>query len=166
MNIDPDSHAPMSNVEHTHTVGASRDYGSEGTPSALAAASPPTPVIDHPPLPPPKNTARHISDLSATMPTTSSQSSPLSGAGITSRTTDTIPNTGLAPDSVLAVEEARFLRGLYDRNAPAEEIAELMQAMRARQEATSLAARPSRHAINAEPGVSSEGAPPAYDFIS
>lgn len=56
---------------------------------------------------------------------------------------------GLSSDSALAAEEARFLRRLYTRNAPAEEIAELLQAMREREEANS--------------GIGGEVRPPAYD---
>jgi hypothetical protein len=44
------------------------------------------------------------------------------------------PGPSTASESELAAEEARFLRSLYASNAPANEIAELMQAMRARKD--------------------------------
>ncbi len=76
----------------------------------------------------------------------------------------TAPGPSSASDSALAAEEARFLRRLYDCNAPANEIAGLLRAMGTREEVNSGMVVSSRHAANAEPEVVLDNAPPAYDF--
>jgi hypothetical protein len=100
---------------------------------------------------------------SSTAPTTPPP--PNNPSSDASKINDTIPTTlsSSSPNDTLAAEEARFLRDMYDRNAPAEEIAELMQAIRARRAGV---AGPSRHSISAEPRVAAEDTPPAYDFTS
>ena len=160
--IDPDPKIPVSNVHLIPIAEASHRPGSTGTPSNLSTGSSLSAVIEQ--LPRSHDTSAfprpHILRSSSIVPSISLSTLP-SGRHI-STVNDVIPTApgpNSTSDSALAVEEARFLRRLYDRNAPANEIAELLQAMREREEANSEMAASSRHA---GPQVESRIAHPAY----
>ena len=143
--IDPDPNIPVSNVDRIPVAEAGHSPGSTDTPSNLPTGSSLDAVVEQLP---------HDTSASLNPPTiTSSSLLPVSTLplGRHISTVDhvnlTAPGPNSALDSALAVEEARFLRGLYDRNAPPNEIAELMQAMRGRrEEVNSEMAASSRHA--------------------
>ena len=125
------SHSPVTPVSNLNTrslsnpIIQSHDTSASQNPhsSSTVSLTSPLPVSTLP-------SGRHISTVNDAIPTTQGPSS--------------------TSESVLAAEEARFLRRLYARNAPADEIAELMQAMRAREEAISR--------------MAASSGPPAYDL--
>jgi len=140
--IDPDPNVLISDVDCIPIVGASHPV-SKDTPSNLHTGSSPNLVIEQSPQSHDTSTSPnpHIPHSSSTV----SSTSPLlvstlpSGRHISTVNDAILTNPGPSSpsESALAAEEARFLRRLYARNAPADEIAELMQAMRAREVANS-----------------------------
>jgi len=153
--IDPDPNVLISNVDRIPIVGASHPV-SKNTPSNLHTGSSPNLVIEQPPqsLDTPTSPNPYIPHSSSTVSSTLPLPvSTLPSGRHISTVNDVIltnPGPSSTSESALAAEEARFLRRLYARNAPADEIAELMQAMQAREQA------------NFEMAASS--APPAYDL--
>jgi len=153
--IDPDPSILISDVDHIPIVGASHPV-SKDTPSNLHTGPSPNLVIEQPPQSHDTSTSPnpHIPHSSSTVSSTLPLPvSTLPSSRHISTVNDAIltnPGQSSTSESALAAEEARFLRRLYARNAPADEIAELMQAMRAREEANF--------------GMAASSAPPAYDL--
>jgi hypothetical protein len=181
--IDPDPKILVSDVDRIPIDGAGRrpssnldtpsnphDYIQDGAShrnlDTPFSGSSPSLVTDQPPQSHNISSSPnpHILHSSSTVPSTSPP--PVStlpsrpSDGHISTVNDAIPTPPgpSSSDSAFAAEEARFLRRLYDRNAPVHEIAELMQAMRAREEANS------RMMAHSGPEVVPDICPPAYDF--
>jgi hypothetical protein len=135
--IDSDPNIPVSDVDLIPIVGASHRPGSKDTPSNLTGSSP-NPVVEQPPQSHDTSASpnHHIPHSPSPVPLTSPLPVSTLPSGRHASTVNdailTAPGPSSASDSTLAVEEVRFLRLLYARNAPANEIAELMQAMQAK----------------------------------
>ena len=134
--IYPDANILVSNVERIPVVGAHLPSSKDMTSTS------PIPVTEQSSRSHdiPSSPNSHIPHSSYTVPLTSSLPVSTLPSGIHIPSDDEIPSS--ASDSALAGEEARFLRHLYARNAPADEIAELMQAMRARKGANTTIVGP------------------------
>lgn len=152
---------PVSNLDATPAVGVISQHGSTN----MATGYPQMLAFDQAsllfPPQPTKFSEPHIPYSYSTVPPQSTPPTSPSASPIT----DVMPSTQdstASTDADLASQEARFLRGLYSRNVPPHEIAELMQAMQVRRESFTGAGGSSRPTVNTNDGSERQGPPPVY----
>ena len=153
---------PPTSISQAHSIGASQLPSYHGALAALALS---TPATDQRPQSHPTPTVSpdpHVLDPTPTIPVTSSLPAQRIST-VPSPILDAIASpqdSTIAADSALAAEEVRYLRDLYSRNLPPDEITGLIQAMRQRRQVAS-----SGPSAGSEVGNDALGsAPPAYDF--
>lgn len=162
--FNSEPNGPMSGNSLARKIETNQPYGFNQTPINLPAETPLATPIDRPTTPMTRySPLYHImaSSPTASEVRASSTSTPPTGSvggGSTQRPFSTDSDSHLTP------EDAQFLHGLYSRNVPLEEIADMMKIMRAEREASNRAGGAGGRAANAEPGLLSGTAPPVYDF--